>query len=119
MVEAAARACQARPWLPPTPTSTGDALVALATAFTFGSILLALFALVGVLAWGIMVKVWAEREARAEAKNVAKACAYDYIRVWIANEAPKIIRERVDIIAGAALGSGDAAKTADTIGKEA
>lgn len=50
---------------------------------------------------------------------MAKACADEYIRDWLSKEAPGIIRERVDFILDATLGSGNDSEAADEIGKEA
>lgn len=50
---------------------------------------------------------------------MAKACADDYIKDWLAREAPGIIRQRVDFILDATLGPGNDAEAADAIGKEA
>jgi hypothetical protein len=81
----------------------------------YGSLLLALMALIGGLAWGYLVKVWAEREAR----DMAKACAEDYIKDWMAKNAPGIIQKHVEFLQDATLGSGNDAEAADEIGKEA
>ena len=117
MVEAATRSCQPLISVPPEPANnTADSLAALSTAFTYGSILLAIIALLGALAWGFLVKVWAEREARAEAIKVAKECADAYINKWLAEQAPGIIRARVDLINDASLGSGDDDTAADDLG---
>lgn len=117
MVESATRACQPMISVPPEPANkTADSLAALSTAFMYGSILLALIALLGALAWGILVKIWAEREARAEAIKVAKECADAYINKWLAEEAPGIIRARVDLIHDATLGSGNDDTAADDLG---
>lgn len=67
------------------------------------------------IAWGKITTANAEREARA----MAKACADEYIRDWLSNEAPGIIRERVDFILDATLGSGNDSDAADELGKEA
>lgn len=116
MVESATRSCQPLISVPPEPTtSTADSLAALSTAFTFGSLLLAVIALLGALAWGFVVKGWAETEA----KKVAKACADEYIKEWMAKEAPGIIRSQVDLLNDATIGEGDDADAADEIGKEA
>lgn len=87
MAEVAIRSCQPMTLAPPAPlNSTADSLAALSTAFTFGSILLALIALIGAIAWGFLVKVWAEREAKTEAERCA--------RKWLEEEAlPFIHRE--------------------------
>lgn len=100
-------------------TSTADSLAALSVAFTYGSILFAILALIAGYAWGKIVAANAEREARDEAKKVAKECADEYVKQWMAKEAPGIIRERVDFILDTTLGGGNDAQAADEIGKEA
>ena len=120
MVESATKACQPMVLVPPEPVNkTADSLAALSTAFTYGSILLAVIALLGALTWGFLVKIWAEREARAEAIKVAKECADAYINKWLAEEAPGIIRARVDLIHDPTLGSGDDDIAADDLGEGA
>lgn len=102
--------------IPPEPASkTADSLAALSTAFTFGSIILAILVVLVGLAWGKIVAASAEREA----KQVAKDCADEYIREWMAKEAPGIIRSQVDLLNDATIGDGDDADAADEIGKEA
>ncbi len=87
----------------------------LSNAFAWGSIILAIIAVFAALAWGKIVTATAEKEAKA----MAKACADDYIKDWLAKEAPGIIRQRVDFILDATLGFGDDTEAADQIGKEA
>lgn len=120
MVESATRSCQPMISIPPQPAnSTADSLAALSTAFTFGSIVLAVLAVMAGFAWAKIVTANAEKEARVEAKKVAETYADEYIRDWLSKEAPGIIRERVDFILDATLGSGNDADAADEIGKEA
>jgi hypothetical protein len=120
MVESATKACQPMISVPPEPANkTADSLAALSTAFTFGSIVLAVIVVIAGFAWAKIVAANAEREARAEAKKVAKECADEYIKDWLAKEAPGIIRERVDLIVDATLGSGDDATAADDLGEQA
>ena len=120
MVESATRSCQPMISLPPEQANPNwDAMAAsfasLSNAFAWGSIILAVVAVIAALAWGKIVTATAEKEARA----MAKGCADEYIRDWLAKEAPGIIRERVDFILDATLGSGDDTTAADEIGKEA
>ncbi|MEO9601182.1 hypothetical protein [Parasphingorhabdus sp.] len=116
MVESATRSCQPLFQIPPEPVnSTADSLAMLSTAFTFGSIILAIIAVIAGFAWSKVVAYKAEEEA----KKVAKDCADVYIEDWLAKKAPGIIRSRVDFILDATLGPGDDAKAADDIGKEA
>ena len=120
MVEAATRSCQPLIAAAPEPANTtADSLAALSTAFTFGSIVLAVLAVIAGFAWSRIVTANAEKEAREEAKKVAKACADEYIKEWLAKEAPGIIRQRVDFLLDATLGPGNDAEAADEIGKEA
>lgn len=76
---------------------------------------MAVIATVAALTWGNVVIQKAEREARI----MAKECARDYITKWLAEEAPGIVREQVDMITNASLGPGNDAMAADAIGKEA
>ena len=76
---------------------------------------MAVVAIIAALAWGKIVTATAEREAR----DMAKQCAQDYISKWLAEQAPGIIRERVDLIMDTTLGPGNDAQAADEIGKEA
>ena len=116
MVEAATRSCQPLLSVPPEPTNTtADSLAALSTAFTFGSILLAIIALIGAVAWGFLVKVWAEREARTEARRIAKECADE----WMAKNAPLIIQKHVEFLRDTSVGDNDDDKAADDIGRGA
>ena len=88
LVEAATRSCQPIAPAPPSPVnSAADSLAALSTAFTFGSLLLGLIALVGAIAWGFVVKYWAEREAKAEAERCAKK--------WLDEEATPMLRREM------------------------
>lgn len=112
MVESATRSCQPLIQVPPGPASSAaDSLAMLSTAFTFGSILLAIIALIAGFAWGKMVAV----SAKEEAKKAAKECAED----WMARNGPMIIQSHVEFLNDATVGEGDDAKAADDIGKEA
>lgn len=120
MVESATRACQPLLSLPPEQANPNwDAMAAsfasLSNAFAWGSIILAVIAVIAALAWGKVVTATAEKEA----KSMAKSCADEYIKEWLAKEAPGIIRQRVDFILDATLGFGDDTTAADEIGKEA
>lgn len=110
MVESAAHACQPIVQASSVPaTSTADALAGLSTAFTFGSMLLAVLVLLAGFTWAKFVA--------HEAKEMAKADARDYIAKWLAEQAPVIIRERVDLIIDATIGSGDDATAAEDLGE--
>lgn len=88
MVESATRACQPLISVPPEPANnTADSLAVLSTAFTFGSLLLGTIALAGAIAWGFVVKVWAEREARQEAERCTKN--------WLEEEAFPMLRREM------------------------
>lgn len=120
MVESATRSCQ--PLIAVAPEQTNPnwdamsaSLAAQANAIAWGALVLAVIVVIAGIAWGKIITANAEREARA----MAKACADEYIKDWLAKEAPGIIRERVDLIADATLGQGNDADAADDIGKEA
>lgn len=114
IVESAARSCQ--PMIPVTPVQGGsDALAnsfaGLSTAFTFGSILLAIIALIAGFAWGRIVAA----TAKDEAKNAAKEC----IEEWMAKNGPGIIQSHVELLNDATIGEGNDTTAADQLGKEA
>lgn len=111
MVESATRSCQPMISVPPEVSSTADSLAMLSTAFTFGSILLAIIALIAGFAWGKIVAA----TAQGEAKTAAKACAEE----WMAKNGPGIIQAHVEFLNDATIGEGDDASAADDIGKEA
>lgn len=120
MVESATRSCQplvaaAPEQANPNWDAMATSFASLSNAFAWGSIILAVVAIIAALAWGKSVTASAEKEAR----DMAKSCAEDYIKKWLAEQAPGIIRERVDLIMDATLGPGDDAKAADELGKEA
>jgi hypothetical protein len=120
IVEASARFCHPTAGMPPQPLNPNwDAMAAsfasLSNAFAWGSIVLAVVAIVAALAWGKLVTASAEREA----KEMAKRCAKEYIQDWMADNAPGIIRSQVDLLNDATIGEGNDARAADEIGKEA
>ena len=120
MVESATRSCQPMISVPAEPsTSAADALTALSAAFTYGSIVLAILAVIAGLAWGKLIAASAEKEASRAAKEMAKEAAGSYIAEWLAKEAPGIIQSHVELLMDATLGEGNDADAADEIGKEA
>ena len=120
VVEAATKVCAAPvPQAAPPPEPNWDAMAngfaSLSTAFTWGSILLAVIAVLAALAWGKIVIVTAEREAKEEAKK----CAEAYIKEWLSENAAGICRNHVEMILDATMGNGDDRAAADEIGKNA
>ena len=121
MVEAATRSCPATTPLAsaqaanPNWDAIAVALTAQSNAISFGAVVLAIIIAVAGLAWGKIITLNAEREAR----DMAKACADAYISKWLAEEAPGIIREQVDLIIDATIGSGNDAQAADDLGEGA
>lgn len=116
MVEAATKSCstmQDSP--PPNWDAMASSFGSLSAAFAWGSIVLAIVALIGAVAWGYLVKGWAEKEARKEAKE----CADDLIAKWLSGEAPKIVRQHVEFLQNTAVGKGDDDKAADEMGAAA
>ncbi len=120
-VSATAKACPVEK-LPTAPTSNepnwdamANSFASLSSAFAWGSLLLAAVAIAAAIAWGWFVKGWAEKEAQKEAKK----CADTYIADWLANEAPAIVRQHVEYLSDATVGSGDDGDAADEIGKAA
>ena len=92
-----------------------NSFASLSASFAFGSVVLAIAAIVAAVAWGFVVKGWAEKEAQKE----AKACAEAYIQKWLTDEAPRIVREHVDFLKDATVGDGDDDEAADEIGENA
>lgn len=112
MVESATKACQPMISVPPEhANSTADALAGLSTAFTYGSMLLAVVVLLAGYGWAKFVA--------HEAKEMAKTDARDYISKWMAEKAPGIIQSHVELLNDATIGEGDDANAADELGKEA
>ena len=121
-VSAASRACPAVAAPAPTPATAppewdalANSFASLSNAFAFGSIILALVAIVGAVGWGYLVKKWAEEEARKEAAE----CVKKIMDRWLADEAPQIIRKNVEYLQNTSLGPGDDDRAADEMGKEA
>lgn len=128
MVESATRSCQPMISVPPEQANPNwDAiavsLTSQANSIAFGSAVIALVVALAGFAWGKIVVASAEREAREAAETAAKEVAKDtanaYISQWLAEKAPGIIRERVDLILDATLGSEPDAKAADDLGEQA
>jgi len=90
-------------------------LTSQSNAIAFGAVVLAVIVAIAGIAWGAIITRKAEREAR----EMAKSCAEAYIEKWLADEAPGIIRQRVDFLLDATLGSGNDAKAADDLGEGA
>ncbi|MEA3009920.1 MAG: hypothetical protein QOJ91_1612 [Sphingomonadales bacterium] len=120
MVETAGRSCQpaiavAAPPANPNWDAMAASFASLSNAFAWGSIVLAVVAIIAALAWGKIVSVTAEREARDMAKRIAE----DYITNWMAQNAPAIIQRHVEFMQDATVGEGSDAAAADAIGQEA
>lgn len=124
IVEAGSRSCSAAAptvsaIVPTAADPQWDALAnsfaSLSNAFAWGSLLLAVIAIVSAAAWGWFVKGWAEKEAKKEAQE----CTQKFIDKWLAEEAPQIVRRHVDVLRNTSLGPGDDDNAADTIGQEA
>lgn len=118
-VDAAARSCKqaAPPVAQPQPEwdALANSFASLSNAFAWGALLLGFLAVVAGVAWGLLVRVWAEREARAEAAE----CVKRQMDAWLAEEAPTIIRQHVESLQNASLGTTPDEEAADEIGKEA
>lgn len=119
MVEAVTRSCTpAAPLTQPVQPNweaLANSFASLSTAIAWGSLIVAIIAVVAALAWGKMVTDRAEKEARAEAEQ----CARKITDKWLAEEAPAIIRRHLDNLQDATIGNGNDAKAADEIGKAA
>jgi hypothetical protein len=92
-----------------------NSFASLSLAFTVGSIILGVIAVISAIGWGYVVTVRAEKEARKEASECAKVL----MDKWLAEEAPKIVRQHVDNLQNASLGATNDAEAADEMGKEA
>lgn len=100
---------------PPEWDALANSFASLSAAFAWGSILLALIAIGAGIGWGLYVKQWAEREAREEAEK----CVNALMDEWLAEEAPQIIRQSVELLQNASLGDTADDQAADEMGKEA
>ena len=123
LVSATANSCTAKtfpaaPAIPQQPEwdAIATSFASLGAAFAWGSILLGVVALLGGIAWGIVVKAKAEAEARAVATQVAQDCVEVLVNKWLTEKAPQIIRENVELLGNATLGSGNDEQAADDIG---
>ena len=120
MLEVSAKACQpvaakAESASGPNWDAMATSLSSLSTAFAFGSVLLGLIALVAAFGWGYVVTVRAEREARKE----AKACAREMIDRWLVEEAPLIVRRKLEMLQDTSMGTEDDDHAADEMGRAA
>lgn len=104
LVESATRSCQPLISVPPeTPHPNWDAIAVSLTsqsnAFSWGALLLGFVAIVAGFAWGKIVAVTAEKEAREAAREAAQACADVHIKKWLEEVAPPLIkREAVEFL---------------------
>lgn len=122
MVEAASKSCAVPQSSPPAPTqpqpewdALANSIASLSSAFAWGSLLLAVVAILGALTWGWIVKGWAEKEAKQEAER----CAKQKIDAWLTDEAPNIVRRHVEMLNDASTGNVDDKVAADKMGEAA
>ncbi|HEX4694208.1 hypothetical protein [Sphingomonas sp.] len=93
-----------------------NSFASLSTAIAWGSVIFALIGIVAGIAWGKIVTIQAENEARTEAKRAAN----ELIKEWLSNQAPAIIRAHVELMGRTVLrGDEDDDAAADEIGKNA
>jgi hypothetical protein len=92
-----------------------NSFASLSAALTWGSMLIGVVAIIAGLAWGKLVAMRAENEARTEAQR----CAQMFIEKWLAEEAPRIVRAHVENLVNTSLGSDDDDSAADAIGNAA
>lgn len=134
LIESASAACKTVPVTPPAPAdpqsaaspnwdAMANSFAALSAAFSWGSLLLAAFAILSAIAWGYIVT----KQAEAEAREVSKSCANERaqkiadekISAWLRDEAPGIIRKHVDNLQNASLGGDGDGEAADEMGEAA
>lgn len=96
-----------------------NSFAALSLAFTWGSLLLAVIALVSAIAWGYIVTKKAEAEAKTCAQECAVRIADEKIAAWLRDEAPGLIRKHVDNLQNPSLGDDGDGEAADKIGEAA
>lgn len=98
IVEAATKSCAIPPPSPPPLAPNWDALAnsfaSLSAAFAWGSLFLAIVAIIAGIGWAKYVAGQAENEARTEAAKCAKA----YIEKWLIDEAPGLVRNHVELL---------------------
>lgn len=120
IVEAATKSCSAQVPTPSAPLqpnwdAMANSFASLSAAFAWGSLLLAIVAIISGLAWGWVVARRAENEARTEAQR----CAQAFIDRWLADEAPQIVRAHVEYLRNTSLGGDDDDLAADAMGEAA
>lgn len=124
MITAATQSCPAAtaPASQPVPIGNehqwdalANSFASLSAAFAWGSIVLAIVAILAGIGWGIYVKLWAEREARREAEE----CVKKLMEKWQREEAPRLVREHVTYLVDTSLGPISDGEAADEIGEEA
>ena len=76
------------------------ALAGLATAFVWGALVLAILAVIGGLGWGYVVRAEAIKEASKEAQREARKVAAEFTERWLAEAAPGVVREHVELLEG-------------------
>lgn len=88
-------------------------LTSLSTAFTYGTIMLALVAVIAGAGWAYLVRGWAKDEAGRIAKETMDE--------WLTNEAPRILRDGQSFLKpdGEDPNTPSAEQDADDIGKAA
>jgi hypothetical protein len=88
---------------------------ALSVALTVGSIFLAFLGLISAIGWGYIVKLRAENEARKTAESIA----VQRIEQWLAEEAPGLIRRKLEMLQDTSIGRTDDDVAADEMGQAA
>ena len=99
----------------PTWDALANSFASLSAAFAWGTLFLALVAVLAAIGWGFLVRHWAEREAKKEAAE----CVDRLMDKWLVEEAPQIVRKHVELLQNASLGGDDDQAAADEMGKEA
>lgn len=101
MVEAATRSCQPMISVPPEPANPNWDAVAVSltsqsNAIAVGAVILAVIVAVAGIAWGKIITMNAEREARKEAQTEARKTAESEAVKWLAEEGFPFIRREME-----------------------
>lgn len=121
IVEAATKSCAGSGIAPPQPPlepnwdALANSFASLSAALAWGSIGLAILAIVVGFGWAKIVTAEAKNEARTEAAKCAKL----YIDEWLREMAPAIVRTHVEYLRSTTISGDKSDSTADAMGNAA